>query len=264
MNYFRGKSFLVTGASGGIGRAVALELGKAGANVLLMARREDALEATRAAASQPDLSRIFAGDVTRPEHCAGAIDACVREFSGLDGLIQNAGVSQRSLAEETDPEVYRRLMDVNFMSMVNFYRPAIAELKKTRGHLVGVSSVQGIFSTQMRSGYAAAKHALQGFLDSVRIELRDAGVHVMTVSPGFVQTDISKNALGAGGQTHGKVDAATAAGLAPEHVARAILNGLRKRKRDVIPAGFKERFAVFLSARAPGLLDRILANSDVT
>ena len=121
----------------------------------------------------------------------------------------------------------------------------------------------GLYSTQFRSGYAAAKHAAQGWIDSVRIECVNDGIHFLTVSPGFVNTDVSRNALTAEGSLHGQKDAKVASGLAPETVARDILRAIQKRQRDIFPAGFQEKLALVLSKFAPGLLDKILAKSEV-
>ena len=155
-------------------------------------------------------------------------------------------------------------MEVNFYSMVYFYKYAHKHLVASKGHLVGVSSMMGLYSTQLRSGYAASKHALQGFLDSVRLEVADEGVHVMTCSPGFVKTNISVNALDAGGKSTGQMDDAIAAGLDPAEVAESILNGIKHRKRDVYPAGLKEKTALLLSRLSPGMLDQVLLRTKVT
>ena len=154
-------------------------------------------------------------------------------------------------------------MDVNFFSMVYLYKHGLAHIRERKGHIVAVSSMMGKYSTQYRSGYAASKHALVGFMDSIRLELMADEVHVMTSIPGFVQTNVSLNALSADGSPHGTMDRTTGAGLAPDRVAHDILRGIEKRKREVISSQFKERFALFLSKWAPGLLDRILLKADV-
>lgn len=262
-NYFKDRVFLVTGASGGIGRAIAQELVLNGSNVVLVARRKHALLETQTLSA--DLAKTFPvfGDITDERTCRKVIGFITKRFGRLDGLIQNAGVSQRSLAENTQLEVYKTLMDVNFYSMVNLFRLSLPLIKESKGHIVGISSVQGLFSTQFRSGYAAAKHALQGFMDSARLEVSPYGIHVMTVSPGFVKTDVAKNALTWDGVPAGLEGKQTASGLSPDYVAKRILEGIQSRKRDLIIAQFKERFAVGLQKISPSALDKILLRMEV-
>lgn len=206
---------------------------------------------------------MFQGDVTREEDCKAAIDLAVSNIGKLDGIIHSAGVSMRAMAAETDIQVYRDIMEVNFFSMLYFFKHGQEHVIKTKGHIAAVSSMMGRYSTQERSGYNASKHALQGYMDSVRLEIMEKGVHVMVISPGFVQTDVSLNALAADGSPYGKMDAALAGGLSPEQTAEIILDGIEDRKRDVFPAGLKERLGLFLSKWAPSTLDRILLKSQV-
>lgn len=262
MSFFNAKVFLVTGASSGIGAALSEALCAEGAMVTGMARRADRLAELEGRCGGRFLA--IAGDVTSEQDCRRAVEGTVAKFGKLDGLVHNAGISMRALAADSSMEVYRQLMEVDFFSIVHLFHAAGPQLRQNRGHLAAVSSMMGVYSTQMRSGYAAAKHALQGFMDSVRLELTADGVHVMTITPGFVQTEISLHALSADGSKHGVVDPAIAKGLLPPEVARVIMNGLRRRSRDVYPAGRKEKFGLFLSRFAPGLLDRLLLKSDVT
>ncbi|MBI5368383.1 MAG: SDR family oxidoreductase [Planctomycetes bacterium] len=263
-SYVAGKRFLVTGASSGIGRAVAARLAGAGAQVAVMARTRAKLEELAAATKAATPLLVLPGDVTRAEDCAAAVRKTVEALGRLDGLIHVAGVSMRAAARDTATQVFRDVMEVNFFSMIHLFQPAAEHLVNSRGHLVAVSSMMGRYATQLRSGYAASKHALQGFLDSVRLELAPAGVHVMVVSPGFVKTDISLNALAGDGSRHGVMDGAIAGGLPPEAVADAILEGLERRRRDLYPAGAKEKLGLFLSKWSPARLDRLLLRSNVT
>jgi len=203
------------------------------------------------------------GDVTSKEDCEAVVAKAVESFGGLDGLIHNAGVTMRAVAIDTEMDVYRRLMEINFFSMVRLYQLSLPHLARSSGHLVAVSSMMGRFSTQERSGYTASKHALQGFMDSVRLEVTQHGVHVMVVSPGFVRTEGSVSALTGDGTRYGKMDEAMAAGLAPQRVAEGILAAIEKRRRDFFPAGPREKFGLWLSRHAPSALDRILLRSDV-
>lgn len=257
------KTFIVTGASSGIGMATAELLAERGAKVMAMARTRDKLRALKKKVNQKTFE-IFPGDVSRENDVRKCVHQTYKVFDTVDGVIHNAGITMRALAEESDLKVFRTLMEVNYFSMLYFYKYALVHLTASKGHLVGVSSMMGLYSTQYRSGYAASKHALQGFLDSVRLELADKQVHVMTCSPGFVNTDVAVNALGPDGKPHGKRDQANAEGLPPIEVAQAILDGIEHRKRDVIVAGLKERTALFLSRFSPATLDRILLKTEVT
>ncbi len=261
-NYFQDKVFIVTGASSGIGLATAEHLIGKGAKVIAMARTRPKLEELREKLG-PNLI-VQVGDVSREDDCRDAVRTATVNLERLDGLIHNAGISFRALASEADVQVYRDIMEVNFMSMVYFYKYAREPIEQSKGHITAVSSMMGRYSTQLRSGYTASKHALQGYMNSIRLELMNKGVHVMVVSPGFVRTNISMNALTADGSAQAKREGAIDGGLTPEYTARVICEGIRKRKRDVYPAGFREKLGLFLSKWAPGFLDRMLLKSDVT
>lgn len=260
-DFFKDKSFIVTGASSGIGRCVAAMLAGRGAKVVSMARTLEKLEELKKQEG-PNII-LLQGDVTREVDCKAAIDLAVSTTGKLDGIVHNAGVTMRALAEETDIQVYRDIMEVNFFSMLYFFKHGLTHVVRTKGHIAAVSSMMGRYSTQERSGYNASKHALQGYLNSVRLEIMEKGVHVMVISPGFVQTNGSLNALTADGSPYGKMDDALVAGLTPEQTAEIILDGIKNRKRDVFPAGFKEKLGLFLSKWAPSILDRMLIKSKV-
>ena len=261
-SYFEGKVFLVTGASSGIGKALALELNRRGAKVAMMARRKEKLEEIQSESGAESLL-VSPGDVSVETDCRRVVENALKTFGGLDGLIHNAGVSQRSLAAESKVEIYHSLMGINFFSMVYLFKYARESIVERKGHIVSVSSMMGKYSTQLRSGYAASKHALVGYMDSIRLELSPEGVHVMTSIPGFVNTDIAINSLGGDGRKHGIRDSLNAAGLPPLKVARDILSGMEARKREIISAGFTEKLGLFLSKQAPGLLDRMLLKRPV-
>jgi NADP-dependent 3-hydroxy acid dehydrogenase YdfG len=255
---FAGQAWLVTGASSGIGLAIARQLVAAGAKVALMARRAEVLEGLRTAWGKPDQVLVVAGDVTSRDALAAAVSATVQAFGKLDGVVHSAGASMRAKIAEAKPEVYRQLMDLNYFSTVDLAQLALAPLTATKGSFVVISSTVGKITPPWRSGYVASKHAVAGFCGSLRIEVADQGVHVLVVSPGFVRTEISRNALTADGSAHAQLDADTAQGLEPEEVARQVLVGIRDRVREVAPAGFRESAAMVLARVAPGLLDRLL------
>jgi short-subunit dehydrogenase len=258
MGYFEGKVFLVTGASSGIGRAIAELLVARGARVVAMARTADQLESLRQAVKTPGHLAPFPGDVTDEHACRGAVEAAVERFGKLDGLIHSAGISMRGLVAETKLEVYRRLMEVNYYSSIALIQAALPAVQATKGHLVVISSVVGKLSTPYRSGYAASKHAVQALLDALRVEQTDAGVHVLAVCPGFVKTNISYSALTASGEAHNQMDKDTAGGLEAEDVAVQVLEAIEQRMREIFPAQRLEKLALFLKRYSPAMLDKVL------
>ncbi|TGK18164.1 SDR family oxidoreductase [Leptospira fluminis] len=263
-SYFEGKVFLVTGASSGIGRSLAEELSDRGATVGVIARRKEFLRDLKNSVSHPEKMIVLPADVTSESELKKALEEFRKKVHSVDGFIHNAGVTMRALAAETDLKVFRDIMNTNYYPLVYLYRSLEKDLRQTNGHVVAVSSIQGKFATQYRSGYAASKHAVQAFMDSIRLENSESGIHVLTVSPGFVKTDISIKAFSADGSPHGILDEGQKRGLEPGIVSRQILKAIESRKRDLYPAGFKEKFGLFLSRFSPEILDRILLKSRVT
>jgi NADP-dependent 3-hydroxy acid dehydrogenase YdfG len=257
MTYFQDKVFLVTGASSGIGLAIAHALVKAGARVALMARSADKLEALRQAWG-PDRVVVAAGDVTRPEDCQAAVAATTAAFGRLDGLVHSAGVSMRGEVAKTAPAVFRQLMDINFHSSVSLIQATLPAVTAAKGHLVVISSVVGHISPPYRGGYAASKHAVQALMDALRVEVLDQGVHVLTVCPGFVATNISLNALTADGSRYAHMDEDTAEGLKAEDVAADVLAAIAGRKREIAPAGGLETLGLWMQRLSPTILDKIM------
>lgn len=257
-SFFQDKVFLVTGASSGIGRALASELEKEGAFVGVIARRKEALKELKLSASHPERISVFQADVMSESELKKVVEEFRKKFKRIDGFIHNAGISMRGTAAETEVKIFRSIMDTNYFPLVLLYRLLESDLRQSEGHVVAISSIQGKFATQLRSGYAASKHAMQGFMDSIRLENAKTGIHVLTVCPGFVKTEISVKALEGNGTPHGIMDEGQKNGLAPELVAKKILKGIEKRKREIIPSKLKEKFGYFLSRISPKTLDKIL------
>ncbi len=254
--FFHSKTFIVTGASSGIGEAVSKMLRKNEANVVEMDR-------DKSKNSPGHNLEIIQGDVTNEDDIKKTVDAAISKFGKLHGVIHCAGIGMRGLAIETSVDVYRKLMDVNFFSMIYFYKNSIELLRESKGHLVAVSSMMGRYATQGRSGYVASKHALQGYIDSVRLENEEYDVHTMVVTPGFVKTNVTVNALTATGEKYNIKDDAHKNGLMPEDVAKEILNGIKKRKRDIYPSGRKEKLGLWLSKNMPKTLDKMLLKTEI-
>lgn len=259
-----GKRVWITGASSGIGEALAGAFARAGARLVLSARREGELERVRRGLPRADEHRVVAFDMADPE----AVEAAAREVLAagerLDVLVLNAGITQRALARDTTLAVDRRLFEVNFFGPVALTKAVLPALRaQGGGRLVVVSSLVGKIGTPLRSGYAASKHALHGFFESLRAEEHDAGIRVTMVLPGFIRTPLPVTALTGDGTPQGRMDRAQLEGMDPEDCAERALRAVL-RGRDEVLIGGKERFAVLLGRLAPGLLRRVLRRARVT
>lgn len=254
----------ISGASSGIGAALAVAAARRGASVVLSARNVDALEAVRAQCPDPERHEVLPLDVTQPQTFAAAHDRVLARYGRVDVLINNSGITQRGLVVDTQLEVYRRLMEVNFFGLVGLTKTVLpAMLARGSGHIVGVSSLVGKFGTPLRSGYAASKHAVHGFLDSLRAEVHDRGVRVTVVCPGYVRTGISLRALAADGSPHGVLEDGQQSGMDPDIFAERMLDAVAAERDEVIIAG-RESMGVWLKRFAPGVFNRVIRRAKVT
>lgn len=252
----------ITGASSGLGREMARQALAGGAKVVLSARRRDALEDVRAASGQPNHAAIVPLDQADLEQSASAARAAMAAFGGLDVIVLNGGVSQRSLAIETDIKVDQQLMTVNYFANVAIIKAILPALIAQPSAKIGVvSSLVGRVGSPYRTGYAASKHALHGFFDSLRAEIPET-VSITMVCPGFVKTDVSVNALTGDGTALGKMDRAQAHGLDVQSSAARALAAIDARKLEVYIAGPEGR-AIWLQRFAPALLARMLRSAKV-
>ena len=256
-DFLNGKVIVITGASSGIGEAMAKEYAKMGAKVVLGARREEEL---RRVANQIE---AFGGsvaycvcDVVKEEECKALIDRGVEAFGGIDVMICNAGLSMRALFDDCDLGVLHRLMDVNFWGTVNCTKYALPWLQKSRGSLVGISSVAGIHGLPGRTGYSASKYAMTGFLDTIRVENLKKGVHVMTACPGFTASNVRFSALTADGSQQGETPRDEAKMMTPEQVAHIVARGIKRRKRLCLME-WEGRGTHLLKKFCPALVDRL-------
>lgn len=250
----------ITGASSGIGEAIALELGRTTTcKLVLSARREDELErvARQTGLSYSDVLLLpmdMQDTASMPTH----VETVRRRFGRIDYVFQNAGISQRSTVLDTDLTVYQQLMAVNFFGVIALTKAVLPlMLAQGKGHFVVTSSVAGKLGTKLRSGYSASKHALHGFFDSLRAETYDAGLRVTIVCPGYIRTAISFNALEADGRAHGVMDDNQDKGMAPDDFARRLLRAVTQEKEEVYIGG-TETYGVYLKRFFPSLLSRIL------
>ena len=248
---------VITGASSGIGEAMAKEYAAMGACVVLGARREEELQRVADEISSKGGSVAYTVcDVTREEDCKRLIDKAVESFGRIDVMICNAGLSMRALFDDCDLGVLHRLMDVNFWGTVYCTKYALPYLQKSRGSLVGISSVAGIHGLPGRTGYSASKYAMTGFLDTIRVENLKRGVHVMTACPGFTASNVRFSALTADGSQQGETPRNEAGMMTPEQVAHIVARGLKRRKRLCLME-WEGRLTHFVKKLCPSLVDRL-------
>jgi len=258
---FEGKIWWITGASSGIGRALAAALAKREAKLILSGRNVDALEEVSRSCSVDTLVLPF--EVTDfdaiPSHVARAWDWAGSKGGSIDGFVNNAGITQRSLAVETVFEVYQRIIAVDLLAPIALAQALLPKMVGAGGgQLIAISSVAGIVGAPLRSAYSAAKHGLIGYHDSVRAETAHQNIKVLTVAPGSVRTDVSKNALDARAQTRGVSDSAIDSGMDPGVAAERILEAVVSGKRELILAEGPEAEIVRLRRTDPdALFDRM-------
>jgi short-subunit dehydrogenase len=256
---FQGRRVWITGASSGIGEALALAFHQVGAKLILSARREDELKRVQSACGGEPETLILPMDVTNAAELPEKTRLALSLFGGIDILVLNAGITQRSRTRETDESVYRRLMEVNFFAPEAMARAVLPfMLAQKRGHIVVISSVAGKFGVPMRSGYSATKFALHGFFEALRAEEERNGVHVTMVCPGYIRTDISFSALRGDGRKHAKMDSELAYGMPADECARQILQGIGRKKKEIVVAGVREKSLVYVKRFFPTLLARMI------
>lgn len=256
ITFVKNKVVVITGASSGIGRALAKEFAAKGARLSLGARRTDLLEQLQQELPETEML-IVKTDVSKEDDCRTLIDETVKRFGQIDILINNAGISMRALFEEVDTKVIRQLMDVNFFGTVYCSKYALPYLLKTKGSLVGVISIAGYVGLPGRTGYSASKFAIRGFLDTVRIENLKKGLHVLVAAPGFTASEVRKAALTNDGSQQGETPRDESKMMSSEECARHIVRAIEKRKRELILTFTEGKLTVFLGKFFPSLLDKL-------
>ncbi|MFQ5445969.1 MAG: SDR family oxidoreductase [Saprospiraceae bacterium] len=261
--HFKNKTVWITGASSGIGEALAYEFARQGANLVLSARNEEALHRVAAACTGVKVSvqPLDLGDLDALPDITRNVFA---KTGGVDVLVNNAGLSQRSLVKDTAFEVDQKLVQVNLLGTIALSKSLLPHfLEKKAGHYIVITSLMGKFGAPLRSSYAAAKHGLHGFFDALRAEVWRENVKVTLICPGFVRTNISINALTGDGKSQGTMDDATGKGLSPEVLAGKILKAVRQGREEAYFGG-KEVLAIYLKRFFPGLLSKIVRKAKVT
>jgi dehydrogenase/reductase SDR family protein 7B len=259
MNRFQNKVVWITGASSGIGEALAKAFALEGARLILSARRKEELERVKKEL-KTDSSNVFILplDLSDTAMVNELTKQAADSFGSIDILVNNGGISQRSFAKDTSLAIDRRVMEVNFFGTVALTKSVLPYmLKQKSGHIVVISSVVGKFGFYLRSAYSASKHALEGFFESLRIEMYSDNIRVLIVCPGKIHTNISVNAITGDGGIHSKMDESTEKGLSPEYCAQQILNGIKKNKEELLIGGAEVR-AVYLKRFFPGLFSKLI------
>ncbi len=250
MKNFKDKVVIITGASSGIGMALAYQFSKLDAKVCIAARRVDRITKIKDDIIKNGYDAIaVVTDVTKEEDCKKLIKETIKAFGTVDILINNAGISMRSRFDDVEISVLKRLMDVNFWGAVYCTKYALPYLLKAKGVVVGVSSIAGFHGLPGRTGYSASKFALHGFLETIRIENLKKGLHVMVIAPGFTCTEVREHALTADGSVQGATPRKEEKMMSAEKVARILIRSIKKKKRNKI---------ITLVGQLTALLQRII------
>ena len=256
---FTGKIVWITGASSGIGEALAKQFAAAGARLILSARRDAELQRVAALCPIAPSISILPLDLSMPEQMPDAARHALKIAGYIDVLVHNAGVSQRAFAADTGYDVDDRLMRTNYLGPVALTKGVLPSMRERRsGHFIVVTSVLGKFGLPGRSGYCAAKHALHGFFDTLRAEVSNEGIRVTLALPGWVRTNVSMNSLTGNGAPHARMDPGTASGMTPDECAGRIIAAAASGKDEVRVLHMKESLALSASRLAPALFRRII------
>ncbi|MHA3891217.1 SDR family NAD(P)-dependent oxidoreductase [Acinetobacter sp. GXMZU3951] len=254
----------ITGASSGLGKALAQECALQGAQVILTARRYDELETVRVGLLNPDQHLSICMDITNEAQVLHAYEQVLAAKGRIDWLINNAGLSQRALIAETTMQTERTIMEVDYFSQVFLTKTVLPTLlKQQSGRVVFVSSIAGLLGVQYRASYSAAKGAIHMWANSLRAEMADQGIDVSVVFPGFVKTNVSINALNGAGQAQGYDNEVTANGLEADVFAQDTVKALMQGEEYIVVGGRKETLAVFMSRLSPSALYRMIRKAKV-
>ena len=263
MRKISGKTVWITGASSGIGEALAYELDKKGCKLILSSRKKAELERVKSQCENPGNIGIVPLDLEAFDELEKKTSQALSIFGTIDILINNAGISQRSLILDTDFEVYKRLMNIDYLGTLALSKALLPHfVSQNNGCFVTVSSLMGKFGSPYRSGYCGAKHALHGFFDVLRMEHEKDGIQVTLICPGFIQTNVAKNALTGNGNPQNTEDTATKNGLPVQLCAQKIIRAIERNKFEAY-IGKKEIMGAYLKRFFPKLLHKVVLKSEV-
>jgi dehydrogenase/reductase SDR family member 7B len=260
----KNKIVWVTGASSGIGEALCYNLNKAGAKLIISSRSSDGLYQVKNNCKKNQLDvHVLPLDLEKTNELQSKANSALNIFERIDIIIHSGGVSQRSLAMDTDLDVAQKIMNINFWGTVALTKAVIPSMMSNKeGQIVIISSLVGKFGTKLRSAYSASKHALHGYFDSLRSEI-DPKIGISIICPGFIKTNVTINALTADGTKQNTMDDAQANGMSANECALEILKAIKSGKEEVYIGG-KEKYAVLFKRFFPGLFSKIVRKAKVT
>jgi len=259
MNYFKDKVIWITGATSGIGEALALELARREARLILSARREVELRRVAALTQLPELDIfILPFDLKNTSNASGWAAQVMNKFGRIDVLINNGGVSQRSDAIDTDEKTERELMEINYFSYVNLTKAVLPYmLRQKSGQIVNISSISGKFGFYKRSSYSAAKHALHGYFESLRLETEERGIKILMVCPGKIKTSVSLNAVVAGGVKNNVMEKSHEEAMSARDCAVKIIDAMPQHREEIYIGG-KEIWMIYFRRFFPRIFRKLL------
>jgi dehydrogenase/reductase SDR family member 7B len=264
MNEFcsmKDKVVIITGASSGIGKALAFAFGNEGAKIVITGRKKAPLLDVSEALTNEGIENLpIVSDVSIENDNEDVIKKTIEKYGKIDILINNAGISMRSMFEDCDVDVIKKVMDINFYGTVYATKYALPYIKATKGSIVGVSSIAGYRGLPVRTGYSASKFAMNGFLEALRTELLHTGVHVLTACPGFTQSNIRVASLGSDGNSKGESMRDEGNMMSSEEVAQHILKAVKNRDRDMVLT-LQGKMVIFLNKWLPKLTDKLTYNT---
>lgn len=264
-NFWKNKVVWITGASSGIGEALVHELKDSGVNLVLSARRKSELERVKSQSALSDENcLILPLDLEKYATLGEFPEFVLQKFGRIDVLINNGGISQRSLAHETSLSTYRSLININFFGNIALSLALLPYFRKQKvGHIVSVASIAGKFGVPFRTGYSSSKFALTGFYEALRAENINHNIEITLVYPGFIKTNISENAYSGDGSKHGKLDPGIQEGIDSRVCAKQIISAIEDGRLEVVIARPKEKFAIFLHKYFPSLFAKLIPKAKV-
>lgn len=255
------KVAIITGASSGIGLALARELAQRGAKLVLAARSADKLKELEQELNAQGIEAIgVKTDVSKEEDCKNLIEKAIAKFDRIDILVNNAGLSMRALFKDVELDVIKQLMDVNFWGTVYCSKYALPYLIQSKGSITGISSIAGFVGLPARTGYSASKYAMHGFLETLRVENLKTGLHILIAAPGFTASNIRKTALTNNGSQQGETPRKEDKMMSAEEVAKHVANAIKKRKTTLVLTFFEGKLTVWLKKWMPRTLEKLIYN----
>lgn len=259
MDHFKDKIVWITGATSGIGEALAYAFANLDAQLVLSARRTEELERVKANCKNPALVTVLPLDLSKVEELPQKVATVLKNLGKIDILVNNGGISQRSLAKDTSDDVYRNIMEINFFGTIFLSKLVLPHfLERNEGQFVVLSSVTGKVGLPLRTAYTASKHAVEGFFASLRTEIWKTNLKILMVRPASVNTNIARNALTGDGSPFAAADRNIDNGISPEACAEAIIRAIRQGKTEVAPGPLRERLIFVLNRFAPKALFNIV------